>query len=66
MWRGKIKREPKKGKKKNDFCLGGMKEEGESKDCHLQEDTKRVCVRAKKEEVAQERKRREGSQEGAA
>ena len=46
--------------------MGGMKEEGESKDCHLREDTKRVCVKAKKEKVAQERKRRESSQEGAA
>ena len=52
-------------RKKKDFHLGGMKEEGESKDCHLQEDTKRLCARAKKEEAAQERKRRECSQEGA-
>ena len=69
MWRGKIecetKREREREKKKKDFRLGGMKEEGESKNCHLWEDTKRVCARAKKEEAAQERKRRECSQEGA-
>ena len=34
--------------------------------CCLREDTKRVCVRAKKEQAAQERKRRESNQEGAA
>ena len=33
--------------------------------CYLREDTKRVCVRAKKEQAAQERKRRKSSQEGA-
>ena len=64
MERGKIKRETKK--EKRDFRLGGMQEEGESKVLPPSYDTKRVCVRVKKEEAAQERKRRESSQEGAA
>ena len=33
--------------------------------CHLQEDTKSVCAKAKKEEATQERKRRESNQDGA-
>ena len=33
--------------------------------CRLREDTTRVCARAKKEEAAQERKRRESNQERA-
>ena len=33
--------------------------------CCLREDTKRVCANAKKDEVAQKRKRRESSQEEA-
>ena len=43
-----------------------MKRKERARYCHLWEDTKRVCARVKKEEAAQERKRRESSQEGAA
>ena len=58
MGKGKIERKTKKEKK--DFCLGGTQEERERvRYCCLREETKRVCARAKKEEAAQERKRRE-------
>jgi len=63
MRRGKIEHKTKR--EKWDFCLGGMQEKRESK-VGLREDTKRVCAKANKDEAAQERKRRESSQEGVA
>ena len=54
--------------RENGFLLGrnarGRIEQGTA--CCLWEDTKRVCVRAKEEEAAQEIKRKESSQEEAA
>ena len=48
------------------FAWGERKRKERVRYCHIREDTKRVCARVKKEEDAQERKRRESSQEGAA
>ena len=48
-----------------DSHLGEHKMKEKVRYCHLREDTKSVCAKAKKEEAAQERKRRESNQDGA-
>ena len=53
-------------KRKGIFAWEEYKRKERVRYYHLQEDTRRVCARAKKEEAAQKRKRRESSQEGAA
>ena len=56
----------KQRERKEIFAWEERKRNERVKYCRLREDTTRVCARAKKEEAAQERKRKESSQEGAA
>ena len=63
MGKGKI--EHKTEREREIFAWEECKRNEKVRYCRLREDIMRVCAREKKEEAAQERKRRESNQEGA-